>query len=110
MRIYVTDEFDFSMVKSLVTNNGSLNVEFSEITQDEFVSEYNNHVDDIVSSITAQTSTAINTKLNLTIVPNKKTIRLNADDVLYIVGCSKTLGTNRKYLTTISFYKIMINV
>ena len=33
MRIYVTDEFDFNMVKSLVTNNGSLNVEFSELTK-----------------------------------------------------------------------------
>lgn len=63
---------------------------------------------EIINNISAQTSLTLKTKLDLTIVPNKKYIKLESGDKMIIIQCSKTMGTNRKYLTTMSFFKLEI--
>ena len=108
MKTYVTDDFDFKMIKNLLVDNSRLTINFTEIASDEFMTVVSNESAEIINSISAQTSLALKTKLDLTVVPNKKYIKLESGDKMFIIQCSKTMGTNRKYLTTISFFKLEI--
>lgn len=108
MHTYVLDEFDFKMIKNVLSDTGNLTINFTEIDSDEFMSVVSNESSDIIYSVSAQTSLALKTKLDLTVVPNKNYIKLESGDTVFIIQCSKTIGVNRKYLTTISFFKFEI--
>ena len=51
MPTYVLDEFDFKMIKNVLSDNGNLTINFTEIDSDEFMSVVSNESSDIIYSI-----------------------------------------------------------